>query len=66
MDTWNFTALEQPKAYDQSIDGKMASVKVAKLEAAWETRCQDHEIYLSVEDVMKQLIVKVHAPCWIK
>ena len=65
-DTWSFKPPEQPKAYDPSIDGKTASVKVAKLEAAWETRRQDHEIYLSVEDVMKQLIVKAYATCWLE
>ena len=65
-DTWSFKLLEQPKAYDPSIDGKTASVKVAKLEATWETRCQDHEIYLSVKDAMKQLIVKAYAPCCLR
>ena len=36
-DTWKFKPPEQPKAYDPSIDGKTASLKVAKMEAAWET-----------------------------
>ena len=35
-DIWSFKPPEQPEAYDPSIDGKTASVKVAKLEAAWE------------------------------
>ena len=65
-DTWSFKLLEQPKAYDPSIDGKTASFKVAKLEATWETRCQDQEIYLSAKDAMKQLIVKAYTPCWIE
>ena len=30
-DTWKFKPPEQPKAYDPSIDGKTASLKVAKL-----------------------------------
>ena len=41
-DTWSFKPPEQPEAYDPSIDGKTASVKVATLEAAWETRRQDN------------------------
>ena len=65
-DTWTFKPPEQTEAYDPSIDGKTESVKVAKLEAAWETRRQDHEIYLGVEDAMKQLIVKAYAPCWLE
>ena len=65
-DTWSFNPPEQPEAYDPSIDGKTASVKVAKMKAAWETGGQDNEIYLSVEDAMKQLIVKAYAPCWLK
>ena len=52
-DTYTFKPPEQPEAYDPAIDGKTASVKVAKMEAAWETRRQDHEIYLGVEDAMK-------------
>ena len=63
---WSFKPPEQPEAYDPSIDGKAKLVKVAKLEAAWETRHQDHKIYLEVEDVMKKLIVKAYAPCWLK
>ena len=51
--TWSFKTPEKPEAYDPSIDGNTASVKVAKLEAAWETRRQDHEIYLCVKDAMK-------------
>ena len=65
-DTWSFNPPEQPEVYDLSIDGKTASVKVAKLEAAWEMRRQDNEICLSVKDAMEQLIVKAYAPCWIK
>ena len=42
------------------------SVKVSKMEAAWEARRQDHDIYLGVEDAMKQLINKAYAPCWIE
>ena len=66
VDIFSFKPPEQPEAYDPSINGKIASVKVAKLEAAWETRRQDHEIYLGVEDAMKQLIVKAYPPCWIE
>ena len=65
-DTWSFKPPEQPEVYDLSIDGKTASVKVTKLEAAWETRRQDHKIYLGVKDEMKQLIVKAYAPCWLE
>ena len=65
-DTWTFKPLEQPKAYDPDIDGKTALVKVAKMEAAWETRRQYHEIYLGFKDAMKQLIVKSYAPCWLE
>ena len=65
-DTWTFKPPDQPKAYDPSIDGKTALVKVAKLEAAWETRRQDHEIYLGVKYLMKQLNVKAYAPCWLE
>ena len=65
-DTWTFKPPEQPEAYDPSINEKTASAKVAKLEAAWETRRQDHEIYLSVEDAMKKLIVKAYTPCCLK
>ena len=62
--TWSFKPTEKPEAYDPPIDGRTASVKVAKLEAAWETRHQDHEIYLGVKDAMKQLVVKAYALCW--
>ena len=65
-DTWSFKPPGQPEAYDPSINGKTALVKVAKLEAAWEIQRRDHEIYLGVEDVMKQLIVKAYAPCWLE
>ena len=65
-DTWTFKPPEQPEAYDPAIDGKTASVKSAKMEAAWETRRQDHKIYLSVKDEMKQLIVKAYTPCWLE
>ena len=65
-DTWNFKPPEQPEAYDPAIDGKTASVKLSKMEAAWETRRQYHEIYLGVEYAMKQLIVKAYAPCWLE
>ena len=65
-DTWSFKQPEQTKVYDPSIDGKTASVKVTKLETAWETRRQDHEIYLGIKDAMKQLIVKAYAPCWLE
>ena len=64
--TWSLKPPEQPKAYDPSTNGKTASVKFAKLETAWETRRQDHKIYLGVEDAVKQLIVKAYKPCWLK
>ena len=36
--TWTFKLTEKPEAYDPAIDGKTASVKVEKMEAAWETQ----------------------------
>ena len=65
-DTWSFKTPEQPEAYDPLIDGKTELVKFAKLKAASEKRRQDHQIYLGVEDVIKQLIIKAYVPCWLE
>ena len=35
------------------------------MEAAWTTKRKDHEIYLGVEDAMKNLIVKAYKSCWL-
>ena len=36
------------------------------MEAAWTTKIKDHEIYLRVEDAMKNLIFKGYESCWIE
>ena len=36
------------------------------MEAAWTTKIKDHEIYLGVEDAMKNLIVKAYKSCWLE
>ena len=36
------------------------------MEAKWETRHQDHEIYLGVQDSIKMLIVNAYEPCWLE
>ena len=36
------------------------------MEADWDTRREEHEVYLGVEDAMKQLIINAYDLCWLK
>ena len=57
---WTFKAPIQPEPYDPSIDRVTPDKDIPKMEAAWTTKIKDHEIYLGVEDGMKNLIVKAY------
>ena len=63
---WIFKAPIQPELYDPEIDGVTPDKDITKMEAAWTTKRKDHEIYLGVDDAMKNLIVKSYESCWLE
>ena len=65
-DTWIFKAPIQPELYDPEIDRVTPDKGIPKMEAAWTTNRKYHEIYLRVEDAMKNLIVKAYKTCWLE
>ena len=65
-DTCTFKPPIQPEPYDPSIDRVTPDKDIPKMEAAWTTQRKDHEIYLGVEDAMKNLIVKAYESCWLE
>ena len=65
-DTWIFKAPIQPEPYNPAIDRVTPDKDIPKMETAWTTKRKYHEIYLGVEDAMKNLIVKAYETCWLE
>ena len=62
---WTFVVPDLPETYNSAIISQTA-VTIAKMEATWDTRQEEHEVYLGVEYLMKQLIINAYDSCWIK
>ena len=62
---WTFIVPDLPETYNPSIISQNA-VTIAKMEAAWDTRQEEHEVYLGVEDVTKQLIINAYYSCFLE
>ena len=65
-DTWTFKPPIQPEQYDPTINCVTPDKDIPIMEGAWRTERKDHEIYLGVEDAMKNLVVKAYESCGLE
>ena len=63
-DTRTFKSPIQPEPHNPEIDRVTPDKDIPKMEAVWTTKRKYHEIYLRVEDAMKNLILKAYESCW--
>ena len=63
---WKFKVADIPVTYDPIINGRTRETNKAKREADWGVHQEGHEVYLGVEDVMKQLILTAYDACWLE
>ena len=63
---WAFQVPDIPVTYDPIIDGRTSETNKAKREAYWEVPREVHEVYLRVEDSMKQLVITAYNAYWLE